>query len=59
MLPTIFEQLVALLERLESLSVHLGRIQADVHELKVQVLLEVPEGEDDDTFLLENDSDEN
>ena len=59
MLPSIFEQLVSLLERLESLSEHLGRIQADVHELKVQVLLETPEGEDDDTFLLENDSDEN
>ena len=57
MLPTIFEQLVALLERLESLSEHLGRIQTDVHELKVQVLLDVPEGEDDDTFLLENNSD--
>ena len=57
MLPTIFEQLVALLERLESLSENLGRIQTDVHELKVQVLLEVPEGEDDDTFLLENNSD--
>jgi hypothetical protein len=57
MLPTIFEQLVSLLERLESLSEHLGRIQTDVHELKVQVLLEMPEGEDDDTFLLENNSD--
>ena len=57
MLPSIFEQLVALLERLESLSENLGRIQTDVHELKVQVLLEVPEGEDDDTFLLENNSD--
>ena len=57
MLPTIFEQLVALLERLESLSENLGRIQTDVQELKVQVLLEVPEGEDDDTFLLENNSD--
>ena len=57
MLPTIFEQLVALLQRLESLSEHLGRIQTDVHELKVQVLLEMPEGEDDDTFLLENNSD--
>ena len=57
MLPSIFEQLVALLERLESLSENLGRIQTDVHELKVQVLLDVPEGEDDDTFLLENNSD--
>ena len=57
MLPSIFEQLVNLLERLESLSENLGRIQTDVHELKVQVLLEVPEGEDDDTFLLENNSD--
>ena len=57
MLPTIFEQLVALLERLESLSENLGRIQTDVQELKVQVLLDVPEGEDDDTFLLENNSD--
>ena len=57
MIPTIFEQLVALLERLESLSENLGQIQTDVHELKVQVLLEVPEGEDDDTFLFENNSD--
>ena len=57
MIPTIFEQLVALLERLESLSENLGQIQTDVHELKVQVLLEVPEGEDDDTVLLENNSD--
>ena len=57
MIPTIFEQLVALLERLESLSENLDRIQTDVHELKVQVLLEMPEGEDDDTFLLENNSD--
>ena len=57
MLPSIFEQLVALLQRLESLSEHLGQIQTDVHELKVQVLLDVPEGEDDDTFLLENNSD--
>ena len=59
MLPSIFEQLVALLQRLESLSEHLGQIQTDVHELKVQVLLDVPEGEDDDTFLLENNSEEN
>ena len=57
MLPSIFEQLVNLLERLESLGENLGRIQTDVHELKVQVLLEMPEGEDDDTFLLENNSD--
>ena len=57
MLPSIFEQLVALLQRLESLSENLGRIQTDVQELKVQVLLDVPEGEDDDTFLLENNSD--
>ena len=57
MLPSIFEQLVNLLERLESSSENLGQIQTDVHELKVQVLLEVPEGEDDDTFLLENNSD--
>jgi hypothetical protein len=57
MIPTIFEQLVNLLERLESLSENLGRIQTDVHELKVHVLLEVPEGEDDDTVLLENNSD--
>ena len=57
MIPTIFEQLVNLLERLESLSENLGRIQTDVQELKVQVLLEMPEGEDDDTFLLENNSD--
>ena len=56
MIPTIFEQLVTLLQRLESLSEHLGQIQTDVHELKVQVLLEMPEGEDDDTFLLENNS---
>jgi hypothetical protein len=57
MIPTIFEQLVNLLERLDSLSENLGRIQTDVHKLKVQVLLEMPEGEDDDTLLLENNSD--
>ena len=57
MLPTIFEQLVALLQRLESLSENLGQIQTDVNKLKVQVLLEMPEGEDDDTLLLENNSD--
>ena len=57
MIPTIFEQLVNLLERLDSLSENLGRIQTDVNKLKVQVLLEMPEGEDDDTLLLENNSD--
>ena len=57
MLPSIFEQLGTVLQRLESLSEHLGQIQTDVHELKVQVLSDVPEGEDDDTFLLENNSD--
>ena len=51
----IFDQLVSILERLESITTHLDRVKTDVHELKMSILLEVSEGEDDDTFLLEND----
>ena len=51
----IFDQLVSILERLDSITAHLDRVKTDVHELKMSILLEVSEGEDDDTFLLEND----
>ena len=54
---TIYNTLLDILERVEVLEEQLESVLHEVRDIKVVVQLKLPEGEDDDTFLLENNSD--
>ena len=51
-----YDEMLKLINTLYSIESHLSSIQAQVKEVKTKLLLNIPEGPDDDTFLTDSNS---